>query len=368
MTNRAQILAAGWAAGYGTLALGWAITGRGFPFGPADERGDLSALRALEPSAGAPIFAVVLLLAAVALIFTRGSAAPRGPVRYAVLTYLWLVTAALLAVVPDARLLTIAGYAPMLIIGLPFGWPPDVDYSTVFTWTVANQAIAAIGGVLIARAALTWQRRTRGACETCGRDGTRGGWTSPSSAARWGRIAVWIAAAIPAMYAVVRLAWAAGIPLGISGEFLEEMQREGITVAAAGLGGFALAGAILTLGLTQRWGEVFPRWMIGLSGRRVPIRLATIPASIVAVLVASASISLYTGEGSEDLLSNGLATAPALLWPLWSAALAAATYAYHLRRRPRCEQCHRPAPLTVVRDTKEQAPAGLVRESGARAY
>lgn len=45
---------------------------------------------------------------------------------------------------------------------------------------------------------------------------------------------------------------------------------------------------MLTLGLIQRWGEVFPRWMIGLRGRRVPPMLAVIPAALVAVLVTSA--------------------------------------------------------------------------------
>jgi hypothetical protein len=337
MTNRALNVAAGWAAGYGILALGWAVTGRGFPFGPADAESDMSALRALDPEIGAPLFAVVLLGAAVALIAAWASTA----FRYAVLAYLWLVAGALLIVVPDVRLLTIAGYAPMLIIGLPFGWP-DVDYSTVFTWTVANQALAVAGGLLIARATLAWQRRTRDACESCGRTGAPGGWTSPESAARWGRAAAWIAAAVPTLYAVVRLAWAAGIPLGIPADFLDEMRREGMHLAAAGLGGFALLGAVLTLGLTQRWGERFPRWMIGLSGRPVPIRLATVPAGFVAILVASASISLLTG--SRDLLSPDLTGTPALLWPLWSVALAAAAYAYHLRRRPGCAVCDRPAP------------------------
>jgi hypothetical protein len=43
-------------------------------------------------------------------------------------------------------------------------------------------------------------------------------------------------------------------------------------------------GAALTLGLVQRWGEVFPGWMFGLARRRIPIALVVIPASIVSVL------------------------------------------------------------------------------------
>jgi hypothetical protein len=334
MSDTRTRVAAGWAATYGTLALVWTITGRGYPFGGNDPAPDTSALRALDPGIGAPLFAAVLLTAAVALL-----ASPGGVVRFPVLGYLWLTAGALLLLVPDVRLLALAGYLPMLIAGLPFGWP-DIDYGDVFTWTLGNQVLALISGILIARAALTWQRRTSGACEDCGRrdDGSR--WTSPEAAARWGRIAVWIAAACPAVYAVSRISWALGIPLGIDAGFLRELRSDGAAVAPAGLGLFALAGAVLTLGLTQRWGERFPRWMLPLAGRPVPIRLATVPATMVALLVASASIWVVTGDHNTSLFDG--AVAPVLLWPLWSVALGAATYAYHLRRRRACPRCVRP--------------------------
>ncbi|MEU4422363.1 hypothetical protein AB0F81_17185 [Actinoplanes sp. NPDC024001] len=362
MTNTACKVAAGWAAGYGTLALGWTITGRGFPFGTNDHHNGISnALRELDPGTGAPIFAAVLLATAVALLIAAGNPAPARPGRLAILGLLWPVAAALLIVVPDARLLALAGYAPMLIAGLPFGWPP-VDYSAIFTWNLGNQLVAVIGGVLVARAALTWQRRSAGACERCGRRATGGGgWTEPERAARWGRVAVGVAATVPALYAVSRLSWAAGIPLGIDDAFLEQMRAEGILVAAAGLGSFALVGAVLTLGLAQRWGERFPRWMIGLAGRPVPIRLATVPATVVAILVAAASVSLFTAPGAGNLFTG--ASAPGLLWPLWSVALGAAAYAYHLRRRPACGRCGRPAEAG-----RESRREGLVPQPGAGAY
>ncbi|MEU4623805.1 hypothetical protein AB0G04_28015 [Actinoplanes sp. NPDC023801] len=336
MSDTRTRLAAGWAAAYGTLALFWTVTGHGYPFGGNDPAPDTSALRGLGPDVGAPLFAAVLLTAAVALLATAGGTS-RGPLRYALSGYLWLTAGALLLLVPDVRLLAFAGYLPMLIAGLPFGWPP-VDYGDVLTWTLGNQALALTGGVLIVRAVLTWQRRAAGACEDCGRrDDGEAGWTSPRAAARWGRIAVWIAAACPAVYAVSRLAWAAGIPLGIDAGELSAMRAGGAAVAPAGLGAFALAGAILTLGLTQRWGERFPRWMVGLAGKPVPIRLATVPATIVALLVASASVWVVTGEHSVSMFDG--AVVPVLLWPLWSVALGAATYAYHLRRRPPCTRC-----------------------------
>ena len=359
MTNTAQKVAAGWAACYGTVALVWTLTGSGFPFGPGSRAGDISPLRGLEPSVGAPLFAGVLITAAVVLLAMAERGTPPRPVRIALLAFLGLVAAALLVVVPDARLLEFAGYLPMLIIGFPFGWPP-VDYANVFTWVLANQAFAVLGGVLLVRAALRWQFRTTGACERCGRDGRAEGWTSAASAARWGRWAAYLAAAIPVFYAVVRLAWAAGVPLGISPEFLADMQRTGLVWAGAGLGAFAIVGAILTLGLVQRWGEVFPRWMIGLSGRRVPIRLATVPATIVAIFVMSASVAFFAQpDAFTGVSEHGLASIPMLAWPLWSLALAAATLGYHLRRRPGCGACGR--------GNADHSP-GVVGERAAGAY
>ncbi|MBB2944044.1 hypothetical protein FB565_003773 [Actinoplanes lutulentus] len=357
MTDVKEKAAAVWAAGYGALAVVWTVTGSGFPYGPDAPHNTASLLRALDPAIGAPIFAVVLLTAAAALVAIGAERLPAVP-RRVLLGYLWLVAAALLVLVPDVRLLTVAGYLPMLIGGLPFGWPP-IDYAEIFTWTLANEVLAVAGGLLIVRAVLRRQRRAAGACEDCGRTESGTGWTTPASATRWGRIAVWIAVIIPSLYAVVRLAWAAGIPLGIEREFLTEMQETGLVWAGAGLGTFALAGAVLTLGLTQRWGERFPRWMIGLAGREVPIRLATVPATLVALFVFSGSISLYTAEGSEMLVHGGLnaATIPGLLWPLWGAALGAAAYAYHLRRRPPCPRCGRP-----------EGVSGLVQDSAADAY
>jgi hypothetical protein len=90
---------------------------------------------------------------------------------------------------------------------------------------------------------------------------------------------------IPLFYAVTRWAWALGLPLGISEEFLREGQEVGLWWAGAALATLAAGGAVLTLGLVQRWGKVFPRWLPFVGGRRVPVPLAVVPASLVSVLV-----------------------------------------------------------------------------------
>ena len=142
-----------------------------------------------------------------------------------------------------------------------------------------------------------------------------------------------------------------GFPLGISEKVLREGQEVGRWWAGAALATLAVGGAVLKLGLVQRWGEVFPRWMPFLLGNRVPIPLAVVPASLVTVLVTTAGLIFVrltlTGRlGAilgEGVLSaeNWAALAPELLWPLWGAALGVATLAYYYRRRGKCEHCGR---------------------------
>jgi hypothetical protein len=137
---------------------------------------------------------------------------------------------------------------------------------------------------------------------------------------------------------------ALGIPLGIREAFLREGQVICLWWAGTGLATVAVGGAVLTLGLVQRWGEVFPRWLPVLAGRRVPPVLAIVPAALVSIVVTSAGLMfvrltlsgtigrLFPFAGAE----NWAALAPELLWPLWGVALAAATLACYYRRRGPC--------------------------------
>ena len=97
----------------------------------------------------------------------------------------------------------------------------------------------------------------------------------------------------PVFYFLTRCAWALGIPLGMSAEALRRGQESGMWIGGLSLATFGLLGAILMLGLVQRWGEVFPSWMIGLAGRRVPIALAVVPASLVSVLLIVGGIGIW---------------------------------------------------------------------------
>lgn len=153
------------------------------------------------------------------------------------------------------------------------------------------------------------------------------------------KVAVVIAVTVPAFYAFTRILWAAGIPLGLTDELYTEGNKVGMWQSGLALAIAALVGALLTLGLVQRWGERLPRWTGPLASRRVPISLATIPASIVALALFTGGAGLVRdgllggmGPGGADPASNWATTGPTYLFPVWALALGWATYTYRARR------------------------------------
>lgn len=108
--------------------------------------------------------------------------------------------------------------------------------------------------------------------------------------------------------------------------------------------------AFTAIGLVAGWGEVLPRWVPGLRGRRVPVLVAVVPATLGALVLTLlwtwSGINLALGRtmSGQDLPAGfplnldswqGIlaiaAYAPLLAWgPL----LGAVTVAYYRRRRP----------------------------------
>jgi hypothetical protein len=216
--------------------------------------------------------------------------------------------------------------------------------------------LCVVGGFLWLAATTSYARRSGGACLYCGRRDGPEGWQGPDQAARWGRIAVYVAMVTPVFYALTRYAWALGFPLGMSEEQFRRGQESGAWISGLFLATFGLVGAVLMLGLVQRWGEVFPRWMIGLAGRRVPVALAVVPASLASVLLTVGGIGIWSGlaqmvAGSAAAGSEGMAlvgeitfqVGPTLLFPVWGIALAVATLGYYYRRRGLFSVCGRGA-------------------------
>ena len=307
--------AGAWSLAYGALGVWWASGGRGFPFGTGDPDGaDVGSLLAgLRPGPGGALIAALGLAgAAVAVALANGWG--RGGARRALLWAPLGLAGVLLLVVPDIRVLLYLGYLPAIVLR------PDLGQ---VEWPALNQFLVVAGGLLWFRAAVGYGRTTRTAGDP----------------ARWARIGRWataVAVLAPLPYAATRLAWAAGIPLGVPDSFIAmydaDSAAKGVGIFEYTLGAGALGGAILTLGLVQRWGEVFPFWIPGLRGRRVPPMLAVVPASIVSVALIVAGSRIFTIlPGGQELEGWGPGL-PAYFWLPWGLALAVATFAYQRRR------------------------------------
>jgi len=330
-----------WSVIYGVLGVLWSLGVPGFPFGEGDLPGarDESILGTARAASTAPVIAALCFAAAVvAVLLTR---APRPRAARAALVVLGSgVAATLLLVIPDARPLAALAYAPFALVAAPFGLLPVSYFDKALPWPVMNLLICQLGGLLWAGATVAYRRRTQGACGNCGRGAHRpAGWKSAASAARWGRPAAWVAFALPLFYAVVRWAWVFRLRLGISPSELRELHETGMVWAGAYLASFAALGGVLALGLSYRWGERWPRWVIGLAGRRVPPALPLGAATTVTVaLIALGGMTIRTTDWTNV---TGWLGNPLFYLPGWGVALGVATLAYRLRTRGRCRVCGR---------------------------
>lgn len=181
---------------------------------------------------------------------------------------------------------------------------------------------------------------------------------TPSASARTGRFrAAWRAAHAPAP-GVTRGWWltACAVPLvvlpssvwripaafGHGITFGERMYVVLLSVASELL-------AFAAIGLVARWGEVFPRWVPYLGGRRVPTTAAVVPAALGAAAVTFVFTALTvvseirgTTIRGDELPSDfpGLAGGWEGAWfhlcytplLLWGPLLAVLTVGYHRRR------------------------------------
>lgn len=147
------------------------------------------------------------------------------------------------------------------------------------------------------------------------------------------RVAITVLAACCALpYVVARLSWLTPWPiLGDPGDY----DDAALTLAnGLILGAAMLVGGVLTLGLVLPWGTRLPRFG-PLSGRPVPVALAVVPASIVAVLFTAAGFDmlLLAGQPETGLAIPFVVTAVAFPFWLWGPLLALAAWGYALHRQ-----------------------------------
>jgi hypothetical protein len=270
---------------YAVVQIIWAAAGITVPWKP----------HAATPAAVLLLFGALAVAAGAAALATTRPLARRG--RLAVATSLVValpVFAVGMASLPE-YLVTLASLS-------------GVESATGLCWVLVNAA----GTGLLVLTALSLRRRLAGRCPRCGRrhEGDQYGplaHPAASTAPRGTRTIVYLCVCGLLPWAGVKTIWTlGGDALGVSAAGWRKANSGDSSVARAlssvGIDVTVLAAALgifLLLGLLYPWGQVFPRWTLPLSGRRVPRMLPLLPAWVIAcglslygtVLVAYAPLS-----------------------------------------------------------------------------
>src|SRR5919112_4494528 len=142
--------------------------GAGFPFGEQNDPGAaLSVFGGVRGETGEPVISALGFagaLAAAAMVGARG----RGVIRTALLVFAWTSAVVLSLVVPDYRALVAVAYAPIFLVGAPFGWPP-VSFFEAIPWPVIDQFVCIGGGMGGGATAVAFGRLASGARGHSGR-------------------------------------------------------------------------------------------------------------------------------------------------------------------------------------------------------
>lgn len=242
--------------------------------------------------------------------------------------------------------------AAMLAFGLLMDLITLVFAQTVDNWlATANQAMAAIGVVLLVATAHGYRNATRGTCPRCGTTHDPSAVAvrpRPSPAPRWVRRLAYAGTVAFLPYAAMKTTWAVGGTFaGLSGAQLTRdfarggasglvlrLESWGIDVTAL----LAVLGLVLLFGLVRPWGQALPRWLL------------LTPACVGAATLAPYGVAgvVYCGLGTAGVVAvpRGQFPSPsdALLvcwcglgaFAVFGVALAAAAWSYLRRTRPVC--------------------------------
>ncbi|GGV43037.1 hypothetical protein GCM10010182_79730 [Actinomadura cremea] len=145
-----------------------------------------------------------------------------------------------------------------------------------------------------------------------------------ANAPRWAVWCAWATVLCTVPSGVWRMALGFGADVGFTGDLGEMYTGAEITVYVLTLTVVSQAAAFLTLGLVRPCGEVVPRWIPFLGGRRIPPSAAIVPAVLggVAVTGLCAALALAPDgplanpefpQGTAGAVMN-VVYAPLLLW------------------------------------------------------
>lgn len=150
---------------------------------------------------------------------------------------------------------------------------------------------------------------------------------------RWARWWAYAAVALSVFgWAVPHTLWVMGVPFGVSAEFLARA-GDGLTTA----GGVAIAvvpplAGLLVLGLVQRWGQEFPRWVPLLGGHPVPRMLAVVPAGTVALALFAYGVLSFgvflSAQGWANAARDWALIATLPVFSVWGLAVGVTTAGY----------------------------------------
>ncbi|MFB6618825.1 hypothetical protein ACFCV9_32175 [Streptomyces sp. NPDC056367] len=190
---------------------------------------------------------------------------------------------------------------PVFVVGtsgLPIHFVTLATFAGIESATGLTQVLLnTVGAALLLLVGLSYRRRLRGDCPRCGRahPGAGDGPRVPPEASRATKRTRWtvyllMCGLVP--WAGAKSIWTlGGDALGVSAADWQRTTSpgaSGLSAAAAEVGVdvtvlAAMVGVFLLLGLLHPWGQVFPRWTLFLSGRRVPRLLPLVPALLTGV-------------------------------------------------------------------------------------
>jgi hypothetical protein len=329
-------------------ALTWATSTLSHPFGDAGSIMVGAVFNAAPPMVGIAFtlaLGIVGTATAAARLHTRQQGRPSGP---AVEVLGWLLALSVVTTLLHGKVLPLLGYTPVV---LTLGWfhpslfPAYLD--ALRDPEIHLQLHALVGVALWVQASVIHRRARRGLCPACGR---HPGWTdrqetaTRAAALRRGRAALTVAAGAALIYPALRLPWLIGLPIGMDAETFAQVQATpGALPVGIGLGVAALVGVVLMYGLVRDWGVTFPRWLPGLAGRRVPVRLAVIPAAIVTLALVAMGrgflFALLTGQLAGFAVTDWAHVLAFVAMLPWGLALGVATVTYSQRRQGTCQAC-----------------------------
>lgn len=128
--------------------------------------------------------------------------------------------------------------------------------------------------------------------------------TGVPPAPRWAELAARATLWTTVPSGVWRIAFGFGVPVGFTGAtgaaFAEHQPGWG-TVYVIVLSAVAESLAFLTVGLVRPWGQVAPRWIPLIGGRRVRPLAAIVPAALGSVVLTWTGMSALFGGWARDM-------------------------------------------------------------------